>query len=64
MADSDVSRLIGLLTLEREGTDVFRPTYYPQTGLSFVFGGQLLAQSLRAAAATVNADRPPHSLHA
>jgi len=59
---ADLSPLLALLTLDNSG-DVFRPTYYPESSVPFVFGGQLLAQSLRAAASTVTDDRRPHSMH-
>jgi acyl-CoA thioesterase-2 len=51
-----------LLDLEPHGPDTFvgRAVSYPWG--SRLFGGQVVAQSLRAAAATT--DRPPHSLHA
>jgi len=51
-----------LLTLERIEDDLFRTVVVSgePTGL---FGGQVAAQALRAAAETVPADRHPHSLH-
>jgi acyl-CoA thioesterase-2 len=63
MADS-VDRLLQVLDLEPVGTDRFRvanpdPGYGPR-----VFGGQVAAQAIRAAVATVDPDRRPHSLHA
>lgn len=59
-----VDRLLALFELEVEGSDRFRvanpdPGYGPR-----VFGGQVAAQALRAAVATVGPDRSPHSLHA
>ncbi len=52
-----------LLALEPHGPDTFVgvAARYPWGRL---FGGQVLAQGLRAAAATVDADRGVHSLHA
>jgi len=55
---------MALLTLRSTGDGVFAPTHYPAVGTDFVFGGQLLAQSVRAATATVAHDRLPHSVHA
>jgi acyl-CoA thioesterase-2 len=52
-----------LLELEPMGADRFDaavPTYEYRPVL---FGGQVAGQALRAAALTVPADRPPHSLH-
>jgi acyl-CoA thioesterase-2 len=52
-----------LLTLERRGAERFvgRSPAYPWDG---VYGGQLVAQALRAAGETVDARFLPHSLHA
>jgi acyl-CoA thioesterase-2 len=54
--------LSALLTLERIEDDLFRTVVVSAepTGL---FGGQVAAQALRAAAQTVPAGRQPHSLH-
>ncbi len=55
--------LATLLTLERVDRDLFRgrnANYGPRQSL---FGGQVAAQSLLAAAATVEPDRLPHSFH-
>jgi acyl-CoA thioesterase II len=55
--------LPSLLTLERLDRDLFRgrnANYGPRQNL---YGGQVAAQCLLAAAATVDADRMPHSLH-
>jgi acyl-CoA thioesterase-2 len=58
-----VGRLLRLLDLQQEGDDVFSaPT--PSDGPGRLFGGQVAAQTLRAATLTVDGDRPPHSLHA
>jgi acyl-CoA thioesterase-2 len=53
-----------LVTLEPHGPDTFVgiSAEYPWGGR--LFGGQVLAQGLRAAASTVDASRPVHSLHA
>jgi acyl-CoA thioesterase II len=53
-----------LLTLEAHGPDTFvgASARYPWGGR--LFGGQVIAQALKAATATVDADRPVHSLHA
>jgi acyl-CoA thioesterase-2 len=61
---ADVTGLLALLTLEPVADGVHRPIYYPPDGPGFVFGGQLLAQAMCAASATVGPDRAPHSLHA
>ncbi len=52
-----------LLALEPHGPDTYVgiPARYPW-GVR-LFGGQVVAQALRAAGATVEADRPAHSLH-
>jgi acyl-CoA thioesterase II len=55
--------LISLLTLERVDRDLFRgrnANFGPRRTL---YGGQVAAQSLIAAAATVDESRLPHSLH-
>jgi acyl-CoA thioesterase-2 len=60
---SAVADLIDILTLERLEKNLFRGRS-PQVGWQRVFGGLVIAQALRAAAATVEAARPAHSLHA
>ncbi len=67
-ADTDamteaVAELIAILDLERLEVDLFRGQN-PKTGWRRVFGGQVVSQALVAAARTVPADRPAHSLHA
>jgi acyl-CoA thioesterase-2 len=54
---------IDLLRLEPHGPDTYVgiAARYPWGGR--LFGGQVVAQALRAAAATVDAARPAHSLH-
>jgi acyl-CoA thioesterase II len=51
-----------LLTLERIDEDLFR-TVVVSGKPAGLFGGQVAAQALRAAAETVPEDRQPHSLH-
>jgi len=55
--------LVALLDLRRLDEDRFEGVN-PLTGPERLFGGQVLSQALRAAAATVAPERPPHSLHA
>ena len=59
----DIDELIGLLRVEPAGADRF-VGHSPADRDRQVYGGQFLAQALLAAAATVEADRAPHSLHA
>jgi len=54
--------MLDLLALERVGDNQFRTAWVGEKPAA-LFGGQLAAQALRAAAATVAADRHPHSLH-
>jgi acyl-CoA thioesterase-2 len=59
----DLDRILRLLRLEPVDDDAFlAPT--PADGPGRLFGGQVASQSLRAACLTVDAGRPPHSLHA
>ncbi|MCU1692798.1 MAG: tesB [Frankiales bacterium] len=58
-----LEELIEVLDLERIEADLFRGRQ-PEVSLQRVFGGQVAAQALVAAARTVPADRPVHSLHA
>lgn len=55
-------RLLEILALERIDTDLFLGQNEGR-GTARLFGGQVLAQALRAATGTVDADRRPHSLH-
>ena len=58
-----VSGLVRLLTVEKRAADVYAGP--PQTdGIGRVFGGQVLAQALQAAQASVNDGKCAHSLHA
>jgi len=63
-AVSDASdRIQRLLALESKGRDRFEAVT-PSDGPGRLFGGQVAAQSLRAATLTVDESRPPHSFHA
>jgi acyl-CoA thioesterase II len=58
-----VAGLIRLLTVEKRASDVFAGP--PQTdGIGRVFGGQVLAQALQAAQASIADGKRAHSLHA
>ncbi|RDC60469.1 Acyl-coenzyme A thioesterase [Alteripontixanthobacter maritimus] len=58
-----VAGLTALLTVTRDAENSF--TGKPQPGgMGRVFGGQVIAQALQAAQATVGEDRAAHSLHA
>ncbi len=65
MREEHVARdLVGLLDLERLDRDLFRGENEPSAReRRALYGGQVAAQALRAAGATVPADRFPHSLH-
>jgi acyl-CoA thioesterase-2 len=57
------AELVRLLTVEKRAADVYAGP--PQKdGIGRVFGGQVLAQALQAAQASVPADKCAHSLHA
>jgi acyl-CoA thioesterase-2 len=56
------AELMEVLDLEERGPDLYVGTT-PTTPLQRIFGGQVAAQALTAAQATVTADRPVHSLH-
>lgn len=58
-----LDELLTLLDLEAVEETLFRGQQ-PTTTLQRVYGGQVLAQALMAAARTVPSDRSPHSLHA
>jgi acyl-CoA thioesterase-2 len=55
--------LTWLLDLEQLDRDLYRAPSPHYTGRRNLFGGQVAAQALRAAAMTVPADRRPHSFH-
>lgn len=59
---SKVEDLLALIQMERLEEDLFRGVSR-HIGSPNVFGGQVLAQALSAAAQTVDAERLPHSLH-
>jgi acyl-CoA thioesterase-2 len=54
---------LDLLRLEPHGPDTFVGIAARYPWGERLYGGQVVAQALRAAAATVDADRPAHSLH-
>lgn len=63
MAESPLEELLTLLDLEQIEEDLFRG-FHPRGRQHRLFGGQIIAQALMAAARTVAIDRPVHSLHA
>jgi acyl-CoA thioesterase-2 len=60
---SAVQELLSILDLEPLDINLFRGRS-PQVGWQRVFGGQVVGQALVAAVRTVEASRPPHSMHA
>jgi acyl-CoA thioesterase-2 len=56
--------LLDLLTLEPHGPDTYVGLAAEYPWSDRLFGGQVIAQALAAASATVTTDRPVHSLHA
>ncbi|HEX9030881.1 MAG TPA: acyl-CoA thioesterase domain-containing protein, partial [Streptosporangiaceae bacterium] len=54
--------LVDVLTLERIEADLFRSCVVSSDRFG-LYGGQVAAQALRAAAETVDPARHPHSLH-
>lgn len=58
-----VTDLVSLLDLERVKPDAFLGSG-PSLGYGRIYGGQVVAQALRAAGNTVEVDHRPHSLHA
>jgi len=58
-----VEDLLSILDLEPLEVNLFRGRS-PQAGWQRVFGGQVIGQALVAAVRTVDAGRPPHSMHA
>ena len=60
---STVPELLDLLTLERLEDNLFRGQSR-DIGTKFVFGGQVLGQSLSAAQSTIADERAAHSIHA
>lgn len=62
--DLFVDDLVELLDLEELDTNLFRGRHGPDAKVrTSLYGGQVAAQALRAAASTVTADRVAHSLH-
>ncbi|MGX7678067.1 acyl-CoA thioesterase [Jatrophihabitans sp. DSM 45814] len=59
-----VEQLVSLLDVESLGSDLYRANAAATTERRTLFGGQVMAQSLRAAAATTAEGMFPHSLHA
>lgn len=55
--------LVELLTLERLDRDLFRAHNADHGQRPTIYGGQVAAQALAAAGATVDAERVPHSFH-
>jgi acyl-CoA thioesterase-2 len=60
---SAVQEMLEILDLEPLDMNLFRGRS-PQAGWQRVFGGQVIGQALVAAVRTVDASRPPHSMHA
>ena len=60
---SAVQQMLEILDLEPLDVDLFRGRS-PQVGWQRVYGGQVIGQALVAAVRTVDASRPPHSMHA
>jgi len=60
--ETPAAELMGVLDLEERGPDRYVGTT-PSTSLQRIFGGQVAAQALTAANATVPAGRVVHSLH-
>ena len=63
MTSNVVDELVSLLTLERLEENLFRGQSR-DIGTKYVFGGQVLGQSLSAAQQTVDDERIVHSIHA
>ncbi len=57
------NELVSLLDLEQIDNNLFRG-HHPAARRKRLFGGQIIAQALMAAARTVEVDHQPHSLHA
>lgn len=57
-----LQELVSLLDLERIELNLFR-AFHPEGRRSRLYGGQIMAQALKAAICTVEPDRAPHSLH-
>lgn len=61
--EDEVAALIRLLDVEQVEPDLYRGALYPR-GRGRVFGGQVIGQGLMAGGRTIEAGKPPHSLHA
>lgn len=58
-----LEELVGLLQLEPIERNLFRARHPAGRRGQRLYGGQIMAQAMRAALDTVPPDRPPHSLH-
>ena len=61
--DDEVAALVTLLDVGQVEPDLYRGLLYPH-GRGRVFGGQVIGQGLMAGGRTIEAGKPPHSLHA
>lgn len=61
--DDAVDEVLGVLDLRADGPDAFR-AQPREFGRRRLYGGQVFAQTVMAAQLSVDASRPPHSLHA
>ncbi|MFT7245428.1 MAG: acyl-CoA thioesterase-2 [Candidatus Azotimanducaceae bacterium] len=57
-----LAELIEILDVEQIEANLYRG-YHPKGRTGRLYGGQIMAQALISAGRTVEADRPPHSLH-
>jgi len=57
-----LEELVSLLELERIERNLFR-AFHPQGRRGRLYGGQIMAQAMKAAICTVDPERRPHSLH-
>ena len=60
--DPDTADLVSMLSLTRDGADLFRGRCHAGAPLR-AFGGQVAAQALTAAGRTIDAAQSPNSLH-
>lgn len=61
---TSISELVNVLELERLDEDLFRGSHASSSEMTRVFGGQVAAQALMAAYASIPVARRVHSLHA